>query len=255
MTSEALAATTVARTGRVTAARIVAGVLSVALAALLAPIVPVLFSGDAEALPHHTHEAMFVVFGIGLFVAGMLAVAIRPDVAPGALRVMMVAALVNAAVSLATTGLDPFVIILIAAPALVAAIGRFSVWRGAWVVPGPLVALPAVMLVGLSPYIWRHIDLQLTGSSSDPHVEFGHYAGMATVALSVALAGLVASAPIRGRFFAGTVTGLAASLMGVGSMITGQVSSFGLLGELALVAGGLAFAAQVQIERLDNPAL
>jgi hypothetical protein len=237
------------------AARITSGILGVLLAATLAPIVPILFSADPEAVPHHTHEAMFLVFGLGLFIAGLVAVAIRPETAPAALRMMIVASSVNAAVSLATTGFDPFVIILFAVPTLIAEIGGFRLWRGRWVVPGRLAVLPTVMLVALVPYAWRQIELQLTGSPSDPHVEFGHYAGMATVALSIALAGLVVSAPIRGRYFAGTVTGVAAATMGMLSMVTGQVSSFGLLGEVALIVGGLAFAAQVQVERLDNPTI
>lgn len=250
MATEVVPSTT--RRGRVTAARITAGVLGLALLGLMAPIFPVLFSSDAEALPHRTHEISFVVYGFGLFIAAMLTVAIRPRMAPGALRVVLVAAVANAVITVATTGIDPFVVILLAAPLIVALVGGFPVWRGAWIVPGRLAILPGLMLVGLAGYAWDQIGLQLNGSPSDPHVEFGHYSGMAVVVASIALAGLVASAPISGRYYAGTVAGIASIGLGAGSLLSGQVSSFGLLGELALIIGGVAFLGQVQMERLDN---
>jgi hypothetical protein len=78
---------------------------------------------------------------------------------------------------------------------------------------------------------------------------------MVTVLVSVALAGMLASAPVRGRYFAGTMAGIAAMLLGIGSMITGQVSSLGLTGELALILGGLIFTGQVQMDRLTNEAI
>ena len=248
-------ASTTIRRGRVTAARITSGVLGIALLCLMAPIFPVLFSGDAEALAHRTHEISFVVYGFGIFIAAMLAVAIRPNMAPGALRVVVVAAIANAVITVATTGIDPFVVILLAAPLIVAAIGGFPVWRDTWMVPSRMVILPGLMMVGFAAYAWNQIGLQLDGSPADPHVEFGHYAGMAVVVTSIALAGLVASAPINGRYYAGMVAGVAAVALGAGSLLSGQVSSFGLIGELALIIGGLTFVGQVQMERLDNPAV
>ena len=44
-------------------------------------------------------------------------------------------------------------------------------------------------------------------------------------------------------------------LLGIGSMITGQVSALGLTGELALIVGGLVFIGQAQTDRLTNEAI
>lgn len=154
----ATVATATTHTRRISAARITAGVLGLALLGALAPIFPNLLASDA--LHHRTHEVSVVVYGL-LFIAAMLALAFRPAIAPGALRVVLVAAVANGIVSFVTIGFDPLIPILLAAPIIVAVVGGLDVWRAAWVVPGRLAVLPALMMLASASYSWNHIQLQL----------------------------------------------------------------------------------------------
>jgi hypothetical protein len=247
--------TTAAETGkaRVVAARVIAGVAGLALLFVLLQLLAELFS--AEIAAHRTHLSSLLIWAVTLVVAGLVAVAIRPALAPGALRIAIVAMATETVVTVAAARFDPFPVTVLALVAIIGLIGGLHVWRGPWLAKSPLLVLPGLMVVGFASYVWEQFGQQLNGSPLDEHVEGGHYAGMVTVLVSVALAGMLASAPVRGRYFAGTMAGIAAMLLGIGSMITGQVSSLGLTGELALILGGLIFIGQVQMDRLTNEAI
>ncbi len=247
--------TTGAETGkaRVTAARVIAGVAGLALLFVLFQLLVALFS--EEIASHRTHLSSLLVWAVTLVVAGLVAVAIRPALAPGALRIAIVAMATETVVTVATARFDPFPLVVLGVVAIIGLIGGFGVWRGPWLAKSPLLVLPGLMVVGSASYVWEQFGLQINGSPLDEHVEGGHYAGMVTVLVSVALVGMLASAQVRGRYFAATMAGLAAMLLGIGSMITGQVSSFGLTGELGLIVGGLIFIGQAQTHRLTNEAI
>jgi len=86
------------------------------------------------------------------------------------------------------------------------------------------------------------VGRQLSGLAADQHVEFGHHALMATMALIVALAALIGSTSLTGRRL---VAGLAVSSLlytGVASMLfPDQVSSLAVLGGVAAIAAAVVY--------------
>jgi hypothetical protein len=83
------------------------------------------------------------------------------------------------------------------------------------------------------------VGRQVSGLTADQHVEFGHYALMATMAVIVALAAVIGSSSLTGRRL---VAGLAVGsflYIGVASILfPDQVSSFTVLGGVATIAAG-----------------
>lgn len=229
------------------AARLTAWSLAGLMVAATIPLLFVLFGDNAV---HRTHETTFVLFAILLVAGSLVAVATRPAAAAGALRVVLAAGIANLIVAALTPRFDPIGLILVVFAVVLDRLGRFGMWRETWHIRRWEAALPVLLVAGFGSYVRDQIRLQATGPATDEHIQFGHYALMATVVLGIALAGLVGSSEADGNHIAGTLAGTTAVLVGLGSLLTAQVSAFGLAGELALILGGLVFVGMVQLERM-----
>lgn len=237
----------IAPAGHVRSARVTAWTLAGLMVAATVPLIVVLATGDPV---HRTHETSFILFSWLLIAGSLVTVATRPSAAAGVLRVVLAAGIANLIVAVLTPRFDPIGILLVVFAISLDRIGRFGMWRETWHIRRWEAALPVLLIVGLGTYVWDQIGLQAAGTAGDEHIEFGHYALMATIVLAIGLAGLIGSSEVDGNHIAGTLTGSAAVLIGLGSLLTSQVSAFGLPAELALILGGLVFVGMVQLERM-----
>jgi hypothetical protein len=238
---------TIAPTGHNRAARVTAWTLAVLMVAATVPLLVVLATGNPV---HRTHETSFILFAWLLVAGSLVTVATRPTAAAGALRVVLAAGVANLIVAILTPRFDPIGILLVAFAVILERIGRFGMWSETWHIRRWEAALPVLLVAGLGSYVWDQIGLQAAGPATDEHIEFGHYALMATIVLAIALAALIGSSEVDGNHIVGTLAGSAAVLIGLGSLLTSQVSAFGLAAELALILGGLVFVGMVQLERM-----
>jgi len=113
-----------------------------------------------------------------------------------------------------------------------------------------LVVAGAVPLVG---YALGQASLQRNGLPGDPHVDMGHYAGMAFMAIALVLCGAVAALRTRGWRIAAWTTGLAAAVVGAAGIAFPHVreaaSTPGRRSGLVALAGGVLFIATAEWDR------
>ncbi len=105
-----------------------------------------------------------------------------------------------------------------------------------------LLALTVALAVPMLFYVFDHVGLQLNGVATDPHWEGSHYQFVAEFGLQLILLGIVTSSAFTGRRITAWLTGLAAIVMGLASVVfPDQTSSLGIGWGLALVVWGLVF--------------
>jgi hypothetical protein len=111
-------------------------------------------------------------------------------------------------------------------------------------------AMAALALVPAVAYALTQSELQRNGSSLDPHVEFHHYSGMATYALSLPLAALAAALRLPGRRIAVWIVGVTGAGLGLASLLLSDyVGAFDPVWAWLALAWGIAFVAVGQPRR------
>ena len=112
------------------------------------------------------------------------------------------------------------------------------------------VALAALAVVPAMAYALTQTELQRNGSSLDPHVEWHHYSGMASYALSLPLAALAAALRLPGRRVAVWIVGVTGAGLGLASLLLSDyVGAFDLVWAWLALAWGIVFVAVGQPRR------
>ncbi|HEX6009871.1 MAG TPA: hypothetical protein VFZ50_07170, partial [Actinomycetota bacterium] len=83
----------------------------------------------------------------------------------------------------------------------------------------PTLALSVLALVPVIAFLLTQSELQRTGAAADPHWELHHYSGMAAAVLALPLCGFAASFRESGRRFGAWLVGIAAVMIGIGSLL------------------------------------
>jgi len=103
-----------------------------------------------------------------------------------------------------------------------------------------VAAIP--LLVGAEVFAVGEINEQVSGVSSDPHVEFGHYGLMAAIATISVVAALIGSSSLTGRrLVAGLASGSVTYLGILSLLFSDQTSSLGTVGGVLAIVVGFAF--------------
>jgi hypothetical protein len=98
------------------------------------------------------------------------------------------------------------------------------------------------ILVGALVITVGELNRQVSGISSDPHVEFGHHGLMAAMALILVFAVLIGSSSLTGRRLVAVLAAGSLVYLGVASMLfPDQVSSLGTVGGVSAVVVGLIY--------------
>lgn len=219
-----------ARSGRL-------GVFYLSVVAFVAVLV--LFVGELLLLPftawfdpavagvHFIHDVTFM----GMLLVTGVAVLVqlyRPAERVVAMQLAVLVGLLTLVTS-AVTGFDPMLVVFLG-PVAVAALlhpARARLIRFDALAEGTenrlLLALAAVALVPVGLYAVGELTLQAT--LADEHAEFGHYAGMATYALTFVLLAALAAVSGAGHRVAAYVAGLMAVLLAAASLFLPVVSA------------------------------
>ena len=204
--------------------------------------------GDIHAMHSFGWAAM-----TGAVMGGSLVtLAVRPRwVAP--LLAVIVTGSVFFLVSL-FAGFDPFVLVFPLIGLIVWAVRGGSLFDDSFAVQSKAILASAVVaLVPAAIYAWNQIQLQTSAVAEDPHAMEGHYVGMAAVALVLPLVAAMLSAKPTGWRVVGWLTGLAAIVFGVGSLVVDQASEIADLPAVVVIAAGAAFVAVIETTRaLDS---
>jgi hypothetical protein len=200
--------------------RIVAGVLGVAVIGLSLPFSITSFIDDAESI-HRLHFLAGVVAS-GLLLGGSLLIcAWRPESTIGPFWVAVATGVASTIAGLISadfisglwfTAPISLVILIALHPA------RSSLLR----IDRIDVATAFLGLVALVPaiaYALTQAELQRNGQTSDPHVDFHHYSGMASYALALPLAAFAASLRVPGRPIAVWIVGVTGAGLGLASLL------------------------------------
>jgi hypothetical protein len=206
------------RRGSGLAFRIVAGILGVGGIAFSLPFTIISFVDDSEAL-HRLHNVAFTaLYGVLLGVA-LLVCAARPESNVSAFFVAVASGIAGAIAGLAS---EDFISgVWFSAP--IAIVVMWLLHPARLLRPSG-VDLPSLMLslLALAPaiaYLLTQSELQRTGSAADPHWELHHYSGMAAAALALPLCAFAASFRESGRRVGAWLVGIAAMMIGGGSLV------------------------------------
>jgi hypothetical protein len=230
--------------------RIVAGVLGVAVIGLSLPFAITSFTDDAESI----HRLHFVagVFASGLLLGGSLLIcAWRPE----SIGPFWVAVATGVASTIAGLISGDFISGLwFTAPiSLVILIALHPERSSLLRIDGIDVATASLALVALVPAVASALtqsELQRNGSSLDPHVEFHHYSGMASYALSLPLAALAAALRLPGRRIAVWIVGVTGAGLGLASLLLSDyVGAFDPVWAWLALVWGVVFVAVGQFRR------
>lgn len=230
--------------------RIVAGVLGVAVIGLSLPFAITSFTDDAESI----HRLHFVagVLASGLLLGGSLLIcAWRPE----SIGPFWVAVATGVASTIAGLISGDFIsgLWFIAPISLVILIALHPERSSLLRIDGIDVATASLGLVALVPavaYALTQSELQRNGSSLDPHVEFHHYSGMASYALSLPLAALAAALRLPGRRIAVWIVGVTGAGLGLASLLLSDyVGAFDPVWAWLALAWGVVFVAVGQPRR------
>jgi hypothetical protein len=231
--------------------RIVAGVLGVAVIGLNLPFSITSFIDDAESI--HRLHFLAGVFASGLLLGGSLLIcAWRPESTIGPFWVAMATGVASTIAGLISgdfisgswfTAPISLVILIALHPA------RSSLLR----IDGIDVATAFLGLVALVPtvaYALTQAELQRNGLTSDPHVDFHHYSGMASYALSLPLAAFAASLRVPGRRIAVWIVGVTGAGLGLASLLLSDYpGAFEPVWAWLTLAWGVALIAVAQLRR------
>ena len=231
--------------------RIVAGVLGVAVIGLSLPFAITSFTDDAESI--HRLHFLAGVFASGLLLGGSLLIcARRPESMMGPFWVAVASGVAS---TLAGVVSGDFVSGLwFTAPIALAILialhpARSSLLR----IEGIDVATAFLALVAVVPavaFALTQAELQRNGSVSDPHVEFHHYSGMASYALSLPLAAFAAALRVPGRRIAVWIVGVTGAGFGLGSLLLSDYpGAFETVWAWLTLAWGVALVAVAQLRR------
>jgi hypothetical protein len=230
--------------------RIVAGILGVATIGLTLPFAVGTFFSDADQI--HRLHGVAGVFASGLLLGGSLLVCARK---PESIGPFWVAVATGVASTIAGLISGDFIsgIWFIAPISLVTLIAlhpeRGSLFAIGGVDAGA-AALAALALVPAVAYALTQSELQRNGSPLDPHVEFHHYSGMASYALSLPLAALAAALRLPGRRIAVWIVGVTAAGLGLASLLLSDyVGAFDPVWAWLALVWGVAFVAVGQLRR------
>ena len=239
------------RRGSGIAFRIVAGILGVGGIALSLPFTIVSFVDDSEAI-HRLHNVAFTaLYGVLLGVA-LLASAARPDHNVSSFFVAVASGIAGAIAGLASkdfvsgvwyTAPISIVVMYLLHP------GRSRLLRPSGV-DFPTLALSLLALVPAIAFLLTQSDLQRTGSAADPHWELHHYSGMAAAVLALPLCGFAASFRESGRRIGAWLVGIAAVMIGVGSVsLSDYAGALDALWAWPTLAWGIVVIAVVEFRR------
>jgi hypothetical protein len=110
--------------------------------------------------------------------------------------------------------------------------------------------LGLVALVPAVAFALTQAELQRNGFVSDPHVEFHHYSGMASYALSLPLAAFAAALLVPGRRIAGWIVGVTGAGLGLASLLLSDYpGAFRPTWAWLTLAWGVALVAVAQLRR------
>lgn len=220
--------------------------LLIAFTGFIIPILPSVIIGWFNQDLFGVHQLHEMTNGSlsWLLIAGMLLQLHRPADKVAALQMANLVIIVSIVVSLVAGTFFPITVLflLFTAGAALLHPRRREMLRFGRLGHPELLALVMVAAVPLLIYTANQIDLQLNAPAGDEHAEFAHYAGMANVALTLLLVGLLASFKTPGWRIPAWGAGFVAIVFGLTSVVfSTQASSVGLLwGSLAIV-WGLAF--------------
>lgn len=246
------------RSGARTAFRIVAGVLGVGGVALSVPFSIISFFDDSQAI-HRLHNVAFsALYGVLLGVA-LLACARRPEANVSSFFVAVASGIAGAIAGLASedfisgtwfTAPIAIVIMWLLHPA------RSRLLRSSGV-DIPTLALSLLALVPAIAFLLTQSELQRAGSAADPHWELHHYSGMAAAVLALPLCGFAASFRESGRRLGAWLVGIAAVMIGFGSLLLSDyVGALDALWAWLTLAWGVAMIASTMMatrERVRTP--
>jgi hypothetical protein len=112
----------------------------------------------------------------------------------------------------------------------------------------PLLGLSLLAAVALAPILWSNLQLQLTDAGSEFHTT-GQYMHVVYITLLVPLGGLLAATKRPGWRVLAAIIGIALIYLGAASItVPNHPGSWGMLGGLASLLGGLAFVALPRYE-------
>jgi len=230
--------------------RIVAGILGVATIGLTLPFAITSFTDDAESI--HRLHFLAGVFASGLLLGGSLLICARRPESIGPFWVAVATGVASTIAGLISgdfisgvwfTAPISLVILIALHPA------RSSLLR----IDGIEVATAFLGLVALVPaiaYALTQAELQRNGQASDPHVDFHHYSGMASYALSLPLAAFAASLRLPGRRIAVWIVGVTGAGLGLASLLLPDyVGAFDPVWAWLALAWGVVFVAVGQPRR------
>jgi hypothetical protein len=211
---------TVERRGSGIAFRIVAGILGVGGIALSVPFTISSFIDDSEAI-HRLHNVAFTaLYGVLLGVA-LLVCAARPEHNVSSFFVAVASGIAGAIAGLAS---EDFISgVWYTAPIAIVVMWLLHPARSRLLGPSgvdvPTVALSILAFVPAIAFLLTQSELQRTGSAADPHWELHHYSGMAAAVLALPLCAFAASFRESGRRLGACLVGIAAVMIGVGSLL------------------------------------
>jgi hypothetical protein len=230
------------RPGKRMAFRIVAGVLGVGGVALSVPFAIISFFDDSEAI-HRLHNVAFsALYGV-LLGAALLACARRPETNVSSFFVAVASGVAGAIAGLAS---EDFISgTWFSAPIAIVVMWVLHPARSRLLRPSGVdlatVVLALIALVPAIAFLLTQSELQRTGSAADPHWELHHYSGMAAAALALPLCGFAASFHESGRRLGTWLVGIAAVMIGGGSLfLSDYPGAFDAVWAWLTLAWGLA---------------
>lgn len=190
---------------------------------------------------HFVHDVAFMYLIVVTGVA-MLVQLYRSAERVAAMQIAVVVAAILTVGTLASSGFDPLLVI-VDAPIALAALAHPA--RGELVrsdaVASRTVSPAVVALVPVALYAAGQLNLQAT--LADEHAALGHYAGMATLALSIVAVGLLAAVGGTGRRAAAYAAGSFAVVLGAASLFQPAVSALDGTWSVLAILWGLALVA------------
>jgi hypothetical protein len=225
--------------------RIVAGILGVVGIVLSVPFTVISFVDDAEAI-HRLHNVAFTALYGVLLGTALLACAWRPERNVSAFFVAVGSGIAGAVAGLASG--DFISGVWYTGPLSIAVLWALHPSRRALLRPSGVDLRTALLsLAALAPavaWLLTQGEFQRTGQVGDPHWEFHHYSGMAAAALALPICGLSASLRESGRRLGAWLVGVAAVLIGAGSLaLPDYAGAFDTLWAWLTLAWGLVVIA------------